>query len=36
MTFWFEHAAHNVPFEEPAAFMRSVVDVLHSVGIGEL
>ena len=31
---WFENSAHNVPFEEPAAFTRSVVDVLRSVGIG--
>jgi proline iminopeptidase len=33
---WFENSAHNIPFEEPTAFTNSVVEVLHSVGIGTL
>ncbi len=31
---WFENSAHNVPFEQPDAFTRDVVDALHSIGIG--
>ena len=27
---------HNIPFEEPAAFTKSVVEALHSAGIGAL
>jgi pimeloyl-ACP methyl ester carboxylesterase len=33
---WFENSAHNIPFEEPAAFTKSVVEALHVVGIGAL
>lgn len=29
---WFENSAHNVPFEEPDAFTRSVVEALRSIG----
>ena len=32
---WFEHSAHNVPFEEPAAFTAAVVEALASIGVGE-
>jgi proline iminopeptidase len=30
---WFEHSAHNVPFEEPDAFVAAVADALRSIGI---
>ncbi len=30
---WFEHSAHNVPFEEPALFDATVEAVLQSIGI---
>jgi pimeloyl-ACP methyl ester carboxylesterase len=30
---WFENAAHNVPFEEPALFDEQVVKALRPVGI---
>ena len=33
---WFDNSAHNIPFEEPAAFTKSVVEALHLVGIGTL
>jgi proline iminopeptidase len=33
---WFENSAHNIPFEEPAAFTKSVIEALHLVGIGTL
>jgi pimeloyl-ACP methyl ester carboxylesterase len=29
---WFENSAHNVPFEEPDAFTRSVIEALESIG----
>ena len=32
---WFEHSAHNVPFEEPAAFTEAVVEASASIGVGE-
>jgi pimeloyl-ACP methyl ester carboxylesterase len=31
---WFENSAHNVPFEEPEAFVRTVADELAAIGIG--
>lgn len=30
---WFEHSAHNVPFEEPELFNGTVVSALQSIGI---
>jgi pimeloyl-ACP methyl ester carboxylesterase len=30
---WFEHSAHNIPFEEPDTFVTSVVDALRTIGI---
>ncbi len=30
---WFEHSAHNIPFEEPRRFQAQVVDVLSHPGI---
>ena len=31
---WFEHSAHNVPFEEPELFNEMVVSTLQSIAIG--
>lgn len=31
---WFEHSAHNVPFEEPGRFDEEIVSSLQSIGIG--
>ena len=28
---WFENSAHNIPFEEPALFIRSVATALGSI-----
>ncbi len=30
---WFEHSAHNVPFEEPDRFQAEVITVLNGIGI---
>lgn len=30
---WFEHSAHNIPFEEPDAFDRQLVAVLRELGV---
>jgi pimeloyl-ACP methyl ester carboxylesterase len=33
---WFEDSAHNVPFEEPERFDRTVIEAVHSIGSAAL